>query len=78
MSKQMNVRLSDDTFARLKALAARTGRSTSDYLREAIEAHLEELEDVYQAERVLERLRRGEARRSFTLDEVEHKPCPAD
>lgn len=49
------VRLSDETERRLEALAGRTGRTKTFYAREAIEAHLDELEDFYLAE---ERLRR--------------------
>jgi len=60
MAKQTNVRLPDETYERLKALAARTGRSASYYIREAIEEHLDDLEDIYLAEQTLERLRRGE------------------
>ncbi len=36
--------------ARLNALAARTGRSKTFYVRQAIEAHLEELEELYWAD----------------------------
>ena len=39
------VRLNDETERRLDALAARTGRTKTFYAREAIEAHLDELED---------------------------------
>ncbi|MDZ7662780.1 DUF6290 family protein [Thiohalophilus sp.] len=60
MSKQTAVRLPDELNERLVALAKRTGRPVSYYIREAIEEHLEDLEDIYQAEQVLERLRRGE------------------
>ncbi|MGH8271476.1 MAG: type II toxin-antitoxin system RelB family antitoxin, partial [Gammaproteobacteria bacterium] len=62
MSKQTAVRVPDETYERLKALAARTGRSATYYIREAIEEHLEDLEDIYQAEQVLERVRRGKER----------------
>jgi RHH-type rel operon transcriptional repressor/antitoxin RelB len=41
-------------------LAARTGRPATYYIREAIDAHIDDLEDVYLAEQALERLRRGE------------------
>jgi RHH-type rel operon transcriptional repressor/antitoxin RelB len=44
------VRLSVETERRLEALAARTGRTKTYYAREAIEAHLDELEDFYLAE----------------------------
>ncbi|HVS88709.1 MAG TPA: DUF6290 family protein [Candidatus Acidoferrum sp.] len=46
----------------LEKLARRTGRTKSFYVREAILEHLDELEDMYLAERALERIRRGEER----------------
>ena len=45
---------------RLEKLAKRTGRTKTFYAREAILQHLEDLEDVYQAGRILERIRSGE------------------
>jgi RHH-type rel operon transcriptional repressor/antitoxin RelB len=60
MSKQAAVRLPDETFARLQSLAATTGRTATFYIREAIEAHLEDLEDAYLADQVLGRIQRGE------------------
>lgn len=51
------VRLSSDTERRLDALAARTGRTKTFYAREAIEAHLDDLEDFYLAEERLRRFR---------------------
>lgn|GEM_PF-246346 len=60
MSKQTAVRLSEETYARLQALAGRTGRTATYYIREAIETHLDDLEDIYLAEQVVERIRRGE------------------
>lgn len=48
------VRLNDDTERRLEKLAERTGRTKTFYARQAIEAHLDDLEDFYLAE---ERLR---------------------
>ena len=44
----------------MEQLARRTGRTKSFYAREAILEHLEELEDLYLAERVLDRIRRSE------------------
>lgn len=44
------VRLDEDTERRLEALAARTGRTKTFYAREAIAAHLDDLEDFYLAE----------------------------
>ena len=51
----LSVRLTAEEEARLEALAARTGRSKTFYVRQAIEAHLDELEERYWAdEAVLE------------------------
>jgi RHH-type transcriptional regulator, rel operon repressor / antitoxin RelB len=47
---------------RLERLARRTGRTKSFYARQAILEHLEDLEDVYLAERTLERIESGEER----------------
>ena len=60
MAKQTAVRLPDETYERLQALAARTGRTATYYIRQAIEEHLEDLEDIYLAESVVERIERGE------------------
>ena len=47
-------------YERLQALAHRTGRTATFYIRQAIEEHLEDLEDIYLAEQALEKLARGE------------------
>jgi RHH-type rel operon transcriptional repressor/antitoxin RelB len=54
------VRLPKDLEARLDRLAKKTGRTKTYYVREAISEHLEEIEDVYLARQVLERVRAGE------------------
>ena len=54
------VRLPQSVEKRLEKLARRTGRTKSFYAREAILQHLEDLEDMYLAERALERIRNGE------------------
>lgn len=64
------IRLSEDIEARLEALAKRTGRTKTFYAREAIERHLEDLEDLYLAERVSKRIRAGKEQTS-SLEEVE-------
>jgi RHH-type rel operon transcriptional repressor/antitoxin RelB len=54
------IRLPQSVEKRLEKLARRTGRTKSFYAREAIMQHLEDLEDIYLAERALERIRNGE------------------
>jgi RHH-type transcriptional regulator, rel operon repressor / antitoxin RelB len=63
------IRLPESIEKRLDRLAKRTGRTKTFYAREAILAHLEDLEDLYQAERNLDRIRSGKDR-SIPLDEV--------
>ena len=56
------IRLPQSIEKRLEKLARRTGRTKTYYVREAILEHLEDLEDLYLAERALERIRNGEER----------------
>jgi RHH-type transcriptional regulator, rel operon repressor / antitoxin RelB len=51
------IRLSDKLEKRLDRLAKRTGRTKTYYAREAILQHLDELEDIYLAEKRLENIR---------------------
>ncbi|PDT16373.1 CopG family transcriptional regulator [Rhizobium sp. J15] len=55
------LRLPPDVEARLDDLARRTGRSKSFYARQALLEHINDLEDIYLAEKCLEELRRGES-----------------
>lgn len=73
----LTLRLPDEAEARLEALAKRTGRSKSFYARQAILEHLDDLEDAFLAEKVLDRIRTGEEA-TFTLDEVEQELGLAD
>jgi RHH-type rel operon transcriptional repressor/antitoxin RelB len=66
----ISLRLPTEIEERLAALAEQTGRTKTYYVREAILQHLDELEDIYLAERTLERVRRGEEK-TYSLDEVE-------
>ncbi|QOC23332.1 TraY domain-containing protein [Wenzhouxiangella sp. AB-CW3] len=77
MSRQTAVRLTDETYERLKALAEKTGRTATFYIREAIEQHLEDLEDLYLAEQTLAQVREGKER-TYSLDEVERDLGLAD
>ena len=60
------VRLPEDIENRLDQMAKKTGRTKTFYVREAILEHLEDLEDVYLAEKRLKT-----PGRKYTLDEVE-------
>ena len=53
------VRLPTEIEARLDNLAQTTGRTKSYYVREAILEHLDDLEDLYLAERELAGIRAG-------------------
>ena len=53
------IRLPQSIEDRLERLAKKTGRTKTFYAREAILRHIEDLEDVYEAERTLERVRAG-------------------
>ena len=70
--RQTAVRLPDETYARLQAMAEKTGRTATFYIREAIEAHLDDLEDIYMAEKALVELERGEAR-TYSLAELKRE-----
>lgn len=66
----LTLNLPDSTAQRLADAAARSGHFTSAYLENIITEHLEELEDIREAEAVLERVRRGEER-VYSLKEME-------
>ena len=46
----ISIRLPQEMEDRLENLADKTGRSQSFYIRQALEEHLEEMEDIYLAE----------------------------
>jgi RHH-type transcriptional regulator, rel operon repressor / antitoxin RelB len=53
------IRLPEKIEKRLDRLAKRTGRTKTYYVREAILQHLEDLEDIYYAEKALADIRSG-------------------
>ena len=57
----VSLRLPDDVSRRLQALADRTGRSRTFYMIEAVQEHLDHLEDLYLAEQRLIDLRAGKS-----------------
>ena len=66
------IRLPEDIERRLTALAEATGRTKTFYAREAILGYLDDLEDIYLAERALEEVRAGRVK-TTSLDEVMHE-----
>jgi RHH-type transcriptional regulator, rel operon repressor / antitoxin RelB len=69
MSKQTAIRIPDDTYDRLQVHALRTGRTSTFHIREAIEAHLDDLEDIFRAENALVELQLGKSR-NYSLAEA--------
>ena len=63
------IRLPDEIEKRLASLALKTGRTKSFYAREAIIAHLEDIEDYYLAVHRIE----NSPERIWSLDELEQK-----
>lgn len=57
----VSLRLPEDITKRLATLAKRTGRSKTYYMIEAIREHLDDLEDLYLAEKRLTEIRLGKA-----------------
>jgi len=67
------IRLNPEVEARLETLAKSTGRTKSFYAREAIMAHLEDLEDYYLADARIQ-----SDTRNIPLSEVEERLGLAD
>ncbi|MBU2537876.1 MAG: ribbon-helix-helix protein, CopG family [Proteobacteria bacterium] len=65
----LTVRLPDDIEERLNTLARTTNRPKSFYVREALERSLEDIEDIYLAEKRLEDIRAGKSK-TVTLEEI--------
>lgn len=56
----LSLRLPKDIEERLDGLAKRTGRTKTFYVKQAILTHLEDLEDAFQADEIMKRVRTGE------------------
>ena len=70
--RTITCRVEDEIEDRLERLASETHRTKSFYVREAILKSLDEMEDVYLADQVIERIRKGEEK-TYSLDEVEER-----
>jgi RHH-type rel operon transcriptional repressor/antitoxin RelB len=66
----VSIRLPDDVSMRLQNLAQLTGRSKTFYMIEAIREHLDDLEDLYMAEKRLIEIQAGRSK-TYSLEEVE-------
>ena len=64
-----SIRLPHEIEDRLENLSAKTGRSKSFYVKEAILDHLDDIEDAYLAEKRLERINSGRTQ-TVPLQEV--------
>lgn len=64
------LRLPPDIEARLDALSKKTGRTKSHYAREAIVEYIDDLEDLYLAQKRYALIERGKSK-TLSLDEVE-------
>lgn len=64
-----SIRLPREIESRLEKLSIQTGRSKAFYVKEAILDHLDDIEDVYLAEKRLEDIRAGRTQ-TIPLQEV--------
>lgn len=64
------LRLPEELEARLEKLARLTGRTKSQYAREAITEYIDDLEDLYLAQKRYALIEKGKTK-TLTLDEVE-------
>lgn len=67
-----SIRLPHEIENRLEKLSLQTGRSKSFYVKEAILEHLDDIEDVYLAEKRLEDIRAGRTQ-TISLQKVMKK-----
>ena len=63
------IRLTKEVEQRLDMLAKSTGRTKTFYARKAILKYLDDLEDIYMAEKILEDVRSGKEK-TYSLSEV--------
>jgi len=70
MMTSVSLRLPEDVTQRLDRLAARTGRTKTFYMLQAICEHIDDLEDLYLAEQRLVEVRAGRSK-VHSLEEVE-------
>ena len=72
MAHPLSIRLGEELEGRLDRLARLTGRSKSFYVKQAIEDQIEDLEDLYLAQRVSQRIAEGRER-LIPLEDLERE-----
>jgi len=73
----ITARIDDSLEARLTNLAKSADRKKSYFVRKAIEMSIDDLEDIYDAEAVVLRIREGKEK-TYSLDEVKQELGLAD
>jgi RHH-type rel operon transcriptional repressor/antitoxin RelB len=71
------IRLPEDIELRLGALATKTGRTKTFYARAAILEYLDDLEDLYLAEKRLDNIKNGKTK-TIKLNQLERELGLAD
>jgi RHH-type rel operon transcriptional repressor/antitoxin RelB len=73
MIRSVSIRLPQEIDERLDALAAKTGRTKTSYISEAVLQHLEDMEDLYDAEQEYREVLAGRSK-VHSLNEAEKSP----
>ena len=68
----INIELPQSMKQQLEKIARRNHRTADECARDALLQYIEDAEDLYEAERILRRVRSG-WERTFTLDEVSRR-----
>lgn len=63
------IRLPEELERRLADIARRTGRSMASHAQEALAAYVDDLEDLYHADKEVERVDEGQST-TYSLEEV--------
>lgn len=66
----VSLRLPTDLVQRISELAKKTGRTRTYYMQQAIQQHIEDMEDFYEAEQAMLDIKLGKSR-LYNLDEAE-------
>ncbi len=73
----ITARIDEQLESRLEKLAKVADRKKSYFVRKALEMSIEDLEDIYEAEAVVLKIREGKEK-TYTLDEVKQELDLAD